>query len=119
MFKRLMSLLLALLMLLPAMASAELTYEREEKKYINFPEMDQWRGHFTKVNNWTIVTADTLEDHMDLLLARGDSEKRSVPVLLKRRCCLRHIRPIFRRTHASVRKNSKTPIPARSGICAT
>ena len=75
MIKRLTSLLLALLLLLPAMASAELTYEREEKKYINFPEMDQWRGHFTKVNNWTIVTADTLEDHMELLLARGDSEE--------------------------------------------
>ena len=45
MIKRLTLLLLALLLLLPAMASAELTYEREEKKYIICTEMDQSRGH--------------------------------------------------------------------------
>lgn len=71
--KRLFVLLLVLL--LPLTALAELEYTRETKKFINFPTLDGFHGHFTKVNNWTIVTADNLDEHMERMLRRGDTEE--------------------------------------------
>lgn len=73
MLKRMMALLLVLL--LPVTALAELEFIREEKKFINFPAMDEWRGHFSSVKNWTIVTPDNLDEHLDLVLQRGDTEE--------------------------------------------
>lgn len=73
MFKRILALLLALL--LPLTAMAELEFIREEKRFINFPAMDEWRGHFGSVKNWTIVTPDNLDEHLDLVLQRGDTEE--------------------------------------------
>ena len=74
MAKRILALLLALL-LTPCAALAELEFIRAEKKYITFPSMDEWRGHFNKVQNWTIVTADNLDEHLALVMQRGDSEE--------------------------------------------
>lgn len=79
MLKRLAALALALLLCLPALAeeapAPRVPFEKTQKFYINFPTMDEWQGHFKKVQNWTIVTADNMEEHMQLLLQRGESEE--------------------------------------------
>ncbi len=72
MLKRILSLLLVLL--LPFTALAELEYITQEKKFIDFPSLDGWRGHFASVKNWTIVTPESLDENLDLVLQRGDSE---------------------------------------------
>lgn len=79
MLKRLAALLMTLLLLSPALAEEadgpRVPFEKTQKFYINFPTMDEWQGHFKKVQNWTIVTADNMEEHMQLLLQRGESEE--------------------------------------------
>lgn len=73
--RRRMTVLLLALLLLPCAALAELEYIRSEKKYITFPSMDEWRGHFNKVQNWTIVRPEDLDEHLELVLQRGDTEE--------------------------------------------
>lgn len=75
--KKLLSVLLILALLLPMTACAEepLVYERQAKKFIDFPTMDGWRGHFSSVTKWTIVTPETLDEHWELVAARGDPEE--------------------------------------------
>ncbi len=67
--------LLALaLMIAPLSALAELHYEIKGKGYIDFPDLDNWHAAFTYSDTWTFVTADNLEEHLDLVMARGDGE---------------------------------------------
>ena len=76
--KRMLACLL-LLTLLPLSAlagmDAPLTWERQEKKFIDFPTLDGWRGHFSSVTKWTIVTPENLEENWDLVAGRGDPEE--------------------------------------------
>lgn len=76
--KRMLAVLL-LLALLPVQVLAEdaapLTYVRQDKKFIDFPAMDDWRGHFSSVTKWTIVTPETLEENWALVAGRGDPEE--------------------------------------------
>lgn len=80
MMKRMLAFAL-LLLLLPAAALAEeageeaLTYVRQEKKFIDFPTLDAWRGHFSSVTKWVIVTPETLEENWALVSGRGDPEE--------------------------------------------
>ena len=75
--KRLLAMLM-LLSLLPLAAlagvDAPLTWERQEKKFIDFPTLDGWRGHFSSVTKWTIVTPENLEENWALVSGRGDPE---------------------------------------------
>lgn len=71
--KRIICILLALL-LCPLWACAELEME-VEKNYITFPGLDELRGYFRKTSEWTIVHSGNLEEHMALLLGRGDTEE--------------------------------------------
>ena len=76
--KRLLAMLMILAMLpLAALAGvdAPLTWERQEKKFIDFPTLDGWRGHFSSVTKWTIVTPENLEENWDLVAGRGDPEE--------------------------------------------
>ena len=76
--KRLLAMLM-LLALLPLTAlagvDAPLTWERQEKKFIDFPTLDGWRGHFSSVQKWTIVTPENLEENWELVAGRGDPEE--------------------------------------------
>ncbi len=74
MTRRILAFLLVL-MLLPAAALAELEYNRHEKRFIDFPAMDDWRGEFSYVTKWIIVTPETLEENWDMVAARGDTEE--------------------------------------------
>lgn len=69
--KRLFALLLVLA-LTPLGALAELTHN-VDGRFIVFPELDEWYGRFDRVANWTIVTPENLEEHWDLVAARGDT----------------------------------------------
>lgn len=76
--KRLLAMLMILALLpLAALAGvdAPLTYERQEKKFIDFPTLDGWRGHFSSVTKWTIVTPENLEENWELVSGRGDPEE--------------------------------------------
>ena len=66
--------LLVVLLLLPLNAFAELQMEIA-KNYITFPELDGMKGHFQATAKWTIVHRDNFEEHMALLLRRGDTEE--------------------------------------------
>ncbi len=74
MMKRILALLL-LLACLPLSVTAELEYIRQEKRFIDFPAMDEWRGNFSSVKKWTIVTPESLDENWDLVAARGDTEE--------------------------------------------
>lgn len=71
--KRLICLLLALL-LCPIWACAELEMD-VAKNSITFPGLDEMKCYFRKTSEWTIVHSGNLEEHMALLLKRGDSEE--------------------------------------------
>ncbi len=75
--KRMLAMLLTLVLLVPVAAFAEepLVYERQAKKFIDFPTMDGWRGHFSSVTKWTIVTPETLDENWELVASRGDPEE--------------------------------------------
>ena len=76
--KRLFAMLMILSLLpLAALAGADapLTFNRQEKKFIDFPTMDGWRGHFSSGTKWTIVTPETLEENWELVAGRGDPEE--------------------------------------------
>lgn len=78
MMKRILALLMILALLpMTVLAGVEepLTYERQEKKFIDFPTLDGWRGHFSSVTKWTIVTPETLEENWELVAGRGDPEE--------------------------------------------
>ncbi len=74
MLKRLM-IFAAVLLLMPLAALAELEYVRQERLYIDFPALDEWRGNFSNVQKWVIVTPETLDENWDLVAARGDTEE--------------------------------------------
>lgn len=71
--KRILCILLALLML-PMVSLAELQMETASNSRILFPELDQMKARFRTIYEWTIVHKDNLDEHMELLLKRGDSE---------------------------------------------
>ena len=75
--KKLLVCLMIAMLLLPLVSVAEdaLVYERQAKKFIDFPTMDGWRGHFSSVTKWTIVTPETLDENWELVAARGDTEE--------------------------------------------
>lgn len=75
MIKRMLCLLLALL-ICPLWAGAELEMLEMDvaKNYITFPGLDGMKGYFRKSSDWTIVHYGNYEEHMELLLARGDTE---------------------------------------------
>lgn len=75
--KRMLALMMILALLpLTALAGEDvpLTWERQAKKFIDFPSMDGWRGHFSSVTKWTIVTPENLEENWELVAGRGDPE---------------------------------------------
>ena len=72
--KRMIALLLAFL-LLPLGAFAELQMEVVNNSRLLFPELDQMKARFRTLTRWTIVHRDSLDEHMALLLRRGDSEE--------------------------------------------
>lgn len=71
--KRLLCLLLALV-LCPVCALSELELV-QEKNYITFPQLDQMKCYFRTSSKWLIVHQGNLEEHMDRLLQRGDTEE--------------------------------------------
>ena len=73
--KKRFMLLFALLMLLPVMALAELNYEVKNTHYIYFPDLHQMTAHFQDAENWIFVTPENLEEHFDMVLARGGTEE--------------------------------------------
>ena len=64
-----------LLLMLPAMALAELHYEVRGKNQLYFPDLHHMTMYFQNAADWIIVTPDNLEQYMDLVLARGDTEE--------------------------------------------
>ncbi len=68
-------LLVAVLLCLPGFARAEALYEIVDQHSIAFPAMDDWLGHFQNADSWIIVTRDNLDEHLERVLARGDSEE--------------------------------------------
>ncbi len=66
--------LLVVFLFLPLNAFAELQMEIA-KNYITFPELDGMKGQFQATAKWTIVHRDNLDEHMALLLRRGDTEE--------------------------------------------
>ena len=72
--KRLILVLLALLMLLPLAQAEELDME-VSKANIVFPALDEMKGRFRPTDEWTVVHRGNMEEHMELLLRRGDSEE--------------------------------------------
>lgn len=78
MMKRIAALLLLLALLPLTVLAGEdvpLTWERQAKKFIDFPTLDGWRGHFSSVTKWTIVTPENLEENWELVSGRGDPEE--------------------------------------------
>lgn len=76
--KKLLAFVMILALLpLTALAGADvpLTWERQAKKFIDFPTLDGWRGHFSSVTKWTIVTPENLEENWELVAGRGDPEE--------------------------------------------
>lgn len=72
--KKLALILLALLLLVPLAATAELEMEIT-KNYITFPALDEMEAYFRKSSEWIIVHRDNLEEHIALLSQRGDTEE--------------------------------------------
>ena len=68
-------LLLALLTLLPVMALAELNYEVKSTHYIYFPDMHRMTAFFKDAESWIFVTPENLDEHLDMVLARGGTEE--------------------------------------------
>ncbi len=75
MMKRMMALLMALLVFLPVTGLADVSYQVYKEKYLEFPELGGWRGRFNSMETWTIVTASNLEENMELVKGRGESEE--------------------------------------------
>jgi len=72
--KQVLALLLVLLLLpLPALGW-EIEYDYQNN-YMNFPELDGMKTYFRHVEEWTLVTGEDYTQHMDRLLARGDTEE--------------------------------------------
>ena len=72
--KRLLMALTALLLMLPLCGTAALEMT-VEKNYIRLPEYDGMRLYFRPPSEWTLVTPENYQEHMELLLARGDTEE--------------------------------------------
>lgn len=72
--KKAIVLWVALLLLLPLSAKAELQMETSSS-YITFPELDGMSCYFRKSAEWTIVHRDNLEEHMALVMQRGETEE--------------------------------------------
>ena len=63
---------LVVLLALPALALGEITWEAN-KNFITFAELDGLKAYFRKANEWTIVTRDNFEEHLNLITARGET----------------------------------------------
>ena len=119
--KRMLAMLLTLVLLVPVAAFAEepLVYERQAKKFIDFPTMDGWRGHFSSVTKWTIVTPETLDENWELVASRGDPEEEIRARYAQPTFLFEAYSPDLPRTPASVRRFLKRIIPGISGIFVT
>ena len=71
--KRGLMLWLILALLLPWCGASALEMA-VEKNYIRLPEYDGMRLYFRPPEKWTFVTPENYLEHMDILLARGDTE---------------------------------------------
>lgn len=72
--KRVIALWVALLLLLPLSGKAELQMEASSS-YITFPELDGMSCFFRKSAEWTIVHQENLDEHMALVMQRGETEE--------------------------------------------
>ena len=70
----LLTICLALLCLcLPALAEVEI--EIVDANYIRLPQEGGMKMRFRNTDKWTFVTNDNLNEHLDLVLARGGTEE--------------------------------------------
>jgi len=67
--------LLAVLLMLPAIALADLEYHLNNRPYVTFPTLDGLQAKFPNASTVRIVTPENLDRHLPLLLARGDTEE--------------------------------------------
>lgn len=72
--KKIALLVLALLLVCSCALADELEME-VSKSSIVFPTLDEMKGRFRPTKEWTIVHRGNLEEHMELLLQRGDTEE--------------------------------------------
>ena len=70
----LLTICLALLCLC-ATALAEVEIEIVDANYIRLPQEGGMRLRFRNTDQWTFVTKDNLDEHLDLVLARGGTEE--------------------------------------------
>lgn len=75
--KKLLTLLAICLTLvcLCATALAELEIEIVDAHFVRFPQEGGMRMRFRNADKWTFVTRDNLDEHLDLVLARGGTEE--------------------------------------------
>ncbi len=66
--------ILLMLLLCPVSSFAELDMD-VANNYIAFPALDEMTGYFRQTSTWTIVHSGNLDEHMALLLRRGDTEE--------------------------------------------
>lgn len=72
--KKFALILLALLLVMPLAMAEELEMEIS-KSNIVFPTLDEMKGRFRPTKEWTIVHRGNLDEHMELLLKRGETEE--------------------------------------------
>lgn len=70
-----LALLLSALLLLPLAALAELNYQVKSANQICFPDFNQMTAYFQNAADWIFVTPENLEEHFDMVLARGGTEE--------------------------------------------
>lgn len=67
--------LLAFLALLPLTALAELNYEIKDQNHVYFPDLSGMTAYFEDAEYWIFVTPENLDEHLDMVLARGGTEE--------------------------------------------
>ena len=72
--KKYLLLVCTLLLLLPACAASALNMTADGN-YIYLPDYDNPKLYFRNPDQWTFITPDNFEEHMDVLIARGDTEE--------------------------------------------
>lgn len=70
-----MAMLLFALLLLPAAALAELNAEVKSADQACFPELHELTAYFQEAEDWIFVTPENLDEHLDMVLARGGTEE--------------------------------------------
>lgn len=66
---------LVLLLMLPLLALAEVNYQVKSANQILFPDMHQMTAYFQNAADWIFVTPENLDEHFDMVLARGGTEE--------------------------------------------